>query len=345
MEDKKVMLINAVPAAAHLREVINFNPRNFIRRETDPETGAVQVRMQLRYKKLWFRLAFPNGSMNYRPIRVTDQLATYEATVYLDRSDERPISAFTATRSRENVPDGDYVRAAQEAALDTALDDAGFGIQLCEVDPAVVEPGPTANPEPAPKPTSSQEKTQAPASSYPSENTSRTAEAQVNSEYKTSVQQAGELAPEHKETTAPQDSGGINAALGLLRSLGGQEGSSDAHPENQSTAKEPEPPDEGPRENFSGSPDKTADSQPEEPEQVKYTNDMTVEDICSQMTPEEAGKLVVSTGVNIGWTIEQIAEKRPSSLKFYAYLDDDCGNVIKAAALIMLDAYNQAKAS
>ena len=100
MENNKVMLINAVPAAAHLREVVNFNPKKFLQRGADPETGEVRMQMQLRYKKLWFRLAFPNGSMNYRPIRVTDRTATYEAAVYLDRNDERPISAFTVTRSK-----------------------------------------------------------------------------------------------------------------------------------------------------------------------------------------------------------------------------------------------------
>ena len=147
MENNKVMLINAVPAAAHLREVVNFNPKKFLQRGADPETGEVRMQMQLRYKKLWFRLAFPNGSMNYRPIRVTDRTATYEAAVYLDRNDERPISAFTVTRSKEDVADGDFVKAAQEAALDTALDDAGFGIQLCEVDCAVVEPTPVATPQ------------------------------------------------------------------------------------------------------------------------------------------------------------------------------------------------------
>ena len=72
---------------------------------------------------------------------------------------------------------------------------------------------------------------------------------------------------------------------------------------------------------------------------------MTVEDICARMTPEEAGKLVVSTGINIGWTLAQIAEERPSSLKFYAYLDDECGNVIKAGALILIDAAPKANAS
>ena len=110
MENNKVMLINAVPAAAHLREVVNFNPKKFLQRGADPETGEVRMQMQLRYKKLWFRLAFPNGSMNYRPIRVTDRTATYEAAVYLDRNDERPISAFTVTRSKEDVADGDFCK-------------------------------------------------------------------------------------------------------------------------------------------------------------------------------------------------------------------------------------------
>lgn len=132
------------------------------------------MQMQLRYKKLWFRLAFPNGSMNYRPIRVTDRTATYEAAVYLDRNDERPISAFTVTRSKEDVADGDFVKAAQEAALDTALDDAGFGIQLCEVDCAVVEPTPAATPNPAPQVIPPQAGTQTPPSFHPPENTPQT---------------------------------------------------------------------------------------------------------------------------------------------------------------------------
>ena len=43
MENNKVMLINAVPAAAHLREVVNFNPKKFLQRGADPETGEVRL--------------------------------------------------------------------------------------------------------------------------------------------------------------------------------------------------------------------------------------------------------------------------------------------------------------
>ena len=69
-----------------------------------------------------------------------------------------------------------------------------------------------------------------------------------------------------------------------------------------------------------------------------------MEDILARMTQEEAGKVVIANGVNRGWTMEQVAEKRASSLKFYAYLDDDCSNIVKAAALILLGAPTQEKA-
>ena len=78
---------------------------------------------------------------------------------------------------------------------------------------------------------------------------------------------------------------------------------------------------------------------------AKYSDDMAVEDICSVMTPEEASALVIHNGINKGWSMGEIARKRAASLKFYAYLDDECGNVIKAAALTLMDAQPLLKAS
>lgn len=60
----------------------------------------------------------------------------------------------------------------------------------------------------------------------------------------------------------------------------------------------------------------------------KYSDDMTVDEILSLMTEEEAAELVVTTGVNKGWTMAQVSEQRPSSLKYYAYgyaADGSCG--------------------
>ena len=77
----------------------------------------------------------------------------------------------------------------------------------------------------------------------------------------------------------------------------------------------------------------------------KYSDDMTVDEILSLMTEGEAAELVVTTGVNKGWTMAQVSEQRPSSLKYYAYLCEDCGNIMKAAAMLLMGGSQQLKAS
>lgn len=78
----------------------------------------------------------------------------------------------------------------------------------------------------------------------------------------------------------------------------------------------------------------------------RYTADMPVEEIVKLMTLEEAGNVVVGAGVCKGMTIAEVAERRTPSLKFYrygGYKGDD--NILRAAAQIMLDSMETAKAS
>lgn len=89
------------------------------------------MRLELRYQRLWFRLACPQGRMLLNPLRITDQLAIFEAKVFFRQDDDAPASSFTANRSAKETPD--YIRAAQDEALKMALDNAGFGIQLYDV--------------------------------------------------------------------------------------------------------------------------------------------------------------------------------------------------------------------
>lgn len=78
---------------------------------------------------------------------------------------------------------------------------------------------------------------------------------------------------------------------------------------------------------------------------MKYTRDMPVEDIMKLMTPDEAKKVVVDTGVCSGWTLEEVAERRPPSLKFYVYGDyTGKNNILRAAAQVMLDEMARKKA-
>lgn len=127
------MMYERFPAVAALNQVQGFNPLKMMRRMVSEKTGEEIWRLDLQYKKLWFRLAHPTGRIRLNALRITEQLAIYEAQVYLNRDDQLPISSFTSSISREEAPEGKYVQAAQEEAVDNALTSAGFGIQLSDV--------------------------------------------------------------------------------------------------------------------------------------------------------------------------------------------------------------------
>ena len=91
------------------------------------------MRLDLRYKKLWFRLACPTGRLKLNALRITEKMAIFEAKVYRDREDAEPLSSYVANCTLDATPGGLYVEAAQEEALDTALSNAGFGIQFADV--------------------------------------------------------------------------------------------------------------------------------------------------------------------------------------------------------------------
>lgn len=115
-------MYETVPAAAELNKVPGFDPLKFLRRTKDT------LKLDLPYQKLWFRMAHPNGRMRLTALRITEQMAIFEAKVFLDRSDAEPFSMSTAQQTTQDSRD--FVKAAQNEALSQALTDAGFGIQL-----------------------------------------------------------------------------------------------------------------------------------------------------------------------------------------------------------------------
>lgn len=69
----------------------------------------------------------------------------------------------------------------------------------------------------------------------------------------------------------------------------------------------------------------------------RYTADMTVDEIRAVMTLAEARELRVTEGTCRGWTLEQVADRRAASLKWYAYSASKVDNILRAGSLIMLD--------
>ena len=131
--NQEPMLYTTNAAVASLNHVPSFDPLKFLRRTTSRKTGDDVMRLDLRYKKLWFRLACPTGRLKLNALRITEKMAIFEAKVYRDREDVEPLSSYVANCTLDTTPGGLYVEAAQEEALDTALSNAGFGIQFADV--------------------------------------------------------------------------------------------------------------------------------------------------------------------------------------------------------------------
>lgn len=489
--EQTAIMYETIPAVAELNKVPGFNPMRLLRRISSPENGEEMMQLDLRYKKLWFRLANPKGRIRLNALRITEQMAIYEAQIFLERTDENPIGSFTSSCSKEEAPGGQYIQAAQQAAMDEALSDAGFGIQFADVGiggdgrrygsrvpldggqqsqkaaaPSAAGTVSTERPQQTAAPVGSTVKTfpmiagktgisrqgkpaqasgmpvqgrqeaaavkaeekrpeghslaqntdtkvlpaamagkETPAVNLPAgspggaeslpanpensfeslpvppaaeTNVEQTVTAQeeagndrlpAGTQEKMQAAGTGELpvkAPEPESLPVQADTGvpaaeksgnslpvserknaqedTRTAVQGMMALLGGQNVS-----EKTATLSGG---DTGSVENMeaertgSGSQALPATGEPaQEKTNARYTPDMPVEEIVSLMTLEEAGKVVVDTGVCKGQTIAEVAERRPPSLKFYlygGYRGDN--NILRAAAQIMLDSLAVKKA-
>ena len=349
MSRERIMLTQAIPAVQQLRKVQGFDPLRFLKRNAN---GGIEL--EPRYQRLWFRLACPDGKMLLNRLRVTDQIAVYEAQVFLSREDNQPITNFTAAVEKAQAPAGRYVQAAQDEALRTALDNAGFGIQLYEILPSAAADTQTDGKQEVSAGAVNRQET-APAvnrAAAPQREASHPVQA-APAPQEVSPQEATKM-PSVNQQKVPttQQAESVSDAMSLLQALGG--GAAASEPEQVM----PQKAQEVPSETEEPAVTKRAETaQTVKPVVVdmpaaastaaapKYSDDMTVDEILSLMTEEEAAELVVTTGVNKGWTMAQVSEQRPSSLKYYAYLCEDCGNIMKAAAMLLMGGSQQLKAS
>lgn len=285
-------LFNAVPAVSELNRVAGFDPLKFLKKTANGHE------LELRYKKLWFRLKYPAGRTRLTPLRITDQLAIIEAKVFFDKDDADPASSYIATMTQENAPAGLYIQAAEHDALDMALTNAGFGVQFApmpkEDTPYAESAAPVMETEPATAPRAAAEQV-------------RTEPAAVQANIEPVVVQQPEQEVVHHEEAVP-----------------------DAAPAEVTA--------EQPAEAVSEPVTETElPFEYDEPKIVSYTKNMDVDTICALMTETEAEEIIVPIGTCSGQTLKQVAERRPASLKWYVkgYSGDD--NILRAGAKLMLD--------
>ena len=317
--NQSATMYESIPVVSELNKVQGFDPLKFLRR-----TSKGERKLDLKYKKLWFRLKYPNGRIKLSALKITDQLAIIEARVYFDKNDTQPKASFIAQRDASSTPGGLYIESAQHAAIDQALSDAGFGVQFTSTAPSdngetlaqVVKEQPVV----AETATATEKKTAVKAEAV----------AEVVEEV---IAETDEDAPVVKtaveETVVTEDT--AQAQPVVVSEVSAEEDSDDSTGTVVEATEEGEEVEEEAPVAGSAAP--------------AYTSETPVEEICSMMTYEEACNVIVPTGTCKDWTLAQVADRRPASLKWYinGYQGND--NILRAAATIMQSTLELQKAS
>ena len=323
--NQEPMLYTTNAAVASLNHVPGFDPLKFLRRTTSRKTGEDVMRLDLRYKKLWFRLACPTGRLKLNALRITEKMAIFEAKVYRDREDVEPLSSYVANCTLDTTPGGLYVEAAQEEALDTALSNAGFGIQFADVGSESEEYGSEV-------PVGAKAEIAKPVQV-------KTADAKPV-QTKVEVAEPVQKQPETVKT-APQEPVKADPLDAIM--------ADDMPVPEQTTAEVVKKPKTVVPESV-----QSAQTPPEPPQNVivleqeppatAYTQSSPVEEIRQQMTYEQAQNVIVDCGTCKGWTLAQVADRRPASLRWYVKGYQGENNILRAAAAIIWDSLQEKQA-
>ena len=296
-------------AVAALHQVEGFDPRKFMRL-IQKEDQSSRYYLDVAYRKLWFRLCYPEGKIVKTIRSITEKMAIVEAKVYLSKNDPEDsyVANAFAQKYREDSEIGQkYVELAETAAVGRALSDAGFGLQFAdrekEMDPEVTE-------------------------------------APIDEE----VMVGTPICPEN----IPEEVFGSSVGENLMEDMiPGQCGIEDYIPmpdeimQVEEVSKEDAQPPKAAQQ-----PTKKPEQTPQEqfmknnvaPEStVGITRDMPVNDIYGKLTRDLAVKVVVSAGCYKGKTLGQIAVEKPGSLQWYVDSYKGPDNLLRAAAKYLLD--------
>lgn len=310
--NQESMLYTTNATVAALNHVPGFDPLKFLRRTISRKTGEDVMRLDLRYKKLWFRLACPTGRLKLNALRITEKMAIFEAKVYRDREDAEPLSSYVANCTLDATPGGLYVEAAQEEALDTALSNAGFGIQFADVGSESEEYG-----------------SEVPVGAKP--------EISKLVQTKVEVAELVQKQPEVMKATS-QETDPLDAIM-----------ADDMPVPEQVTAEVVEKPKTVVLESVQpaqtpSEPPKNVIVLEQEPLAAAYPQSTPVEEIRRQMTYEQAQNVIVDCGTCKGWTLAQVADRRPASLRWYVKGYQGENNILRAAAAIIWDSLQEKQA-
>ena len=314
-ENRSIHNFQPVMAAGNL--VPNFDPLKLL------VSTPAGPKLDLPYKKLWFHKKYLNGRIKISPLRITDQFAIIEASVFFDRNDPEPATSYIAEKKKDEVPRGRYIEAAQDTAIEQALSNAGFDIQFMPVRQSN-QTGENAKAAQPPKPASKPASVKAgvsPKTAAPSQEEKQAASAIA---VEKPAAPAETPAPAVPEELPKQDAAPVSPLSVVKETAAGspvQEAPLQADDFEEILWEETA---------------QDTPMAPAVPAAPAYTSDTPVDTILSVMTLEEARDYVVKEGACSGWTLAQVEERRPASLKFYVSGYSGKDNILRAGAKLLL---------
>ena len=319
-------MYDEVAEISKLNRVEGFDPRNYMRL-IQKEGQPGKYYLDVAYRKLWFRLCYPECKIVKKLIKLTDQVAIVEARVYLNRNDAEDNFISNALAQKYQTSDeqfgSKYVELAETAAVGRALSDAGFGLQFADkeedFDPEVTE-----------APIDQQIMyggTMIPKGTYIEEELVEEPEGSASME---GLPDDDNIPGQHGiEEYIPMPNE-VDAAM--------QQGITPAMaqtPVMQQSVTKPAPAasmmaGNGPVANQSGNA-QTINSAGE------IRKDMPVEQIYSMLTRDKAASVVIPIGFNKGKTLGQLAVEKPDSLEWYVSSYGGPDNLLRAGAKYLID--------
>ena len=343
MPEVKELLIRTNEPVAELNRVPGFDPVKLLQGaiSNGKQAEGERVQLILKYKKLWFRLACPHGRIRVTALRLTEQMAIIQAEIFRDKNDDKPVSNFVASRTVQNTPGGLYIQAAEYEAVDNALTDAGFGIQLCDgcktwgeeaytPDPVQVADGAVSEETslPADRAGAKQE-TELPV--QPQEQSTDQPEAETHEEILPAEQKTEP--PEDREAAAEPVSDGSDEAPAPTAQVMGLIPAGKGSADSEGTVSDAE--DQQLSVDAAGT---AAVSDATEIDAVP--EEETENNAEGEMTLEEARNMIADVGSCRGKTLAQIADRRPTTLRWYFTTCPDSSDQLKRAARLVFESLN-----
>lgn len=286
--NQSATMYESVPVVSELNKVQGFDPLKFLRRTTKGEKV-----LDLKYKKLWFRLKYPNGRIKLSSLKITDQLAIIEARVYFDKNDAQPRSSFIAQRGESHSGRSVYRVSAARCHRPGIIGRRFWRTVFCC--------------------RSYSERRES------GRNRQRAADSSGNRHGGASFHRSAGYGCRSGDRGNQRACAGTPVVQETVAEAPAAEVMESAAPAMEDAEGEEIE-------------EETADTDTAAP---TYSSDMPVDEICSMMTYEEAGNVIVPLGTCKGWAMSQVADRRPASLKWYinGYSGND--NILRAAATIM----------